>query len=307
MSKHQLGLSILAALLAATPAFASTSSEVEQNDSIAAAQYLTIGDRNMNVSAVLGTVGAGETVTMRGVSFTQLSPTADLDFFSFYAQAGDVVTLDVDNGIGGQQSVDTILAVFDSAGTMLRMNDDAATADAGSESTLDSRIEKFVIPVSGVYHAGVSGYPRFFQDGGNVSSSSGGAGDYNLIVTGVSPAVKQITIDVKPGSSDLAPINPKSKGKIPVALLSGVAFNAMDIDPATVTFGVSGRESSLSKCGSSGQDVNGDGLLDLVCHFENQAAGFDYDSVEGIARGKTRDGMAFEGRGLLKVVPTKTK
>ena len=297
----------MAVMLASSPLYAATISEIEQNQTIGTSQYVTTNDKVIDISAALGTVGATVTVNTSRGSYTGLAPTDDLDVYSFYAQAGDVVTLDIDHGIGGQQNVDTNLAVFDSNGKILRVNDDADSVDAGSTSTLDARIDNFKVPVSGIYYVGVSGYPRFFNDGGTVTAPSSASGDYELIVSGVSPAVHQITLEVKPGSSDRAPINPKSNGKIPVALLSDSQFNAMEIDPATVTFGSSGNEASLSKCDPSGQDVNGDGLLDLVCHFDNQKSNFRISSLEGVARGKTSKGVAFEGHGPLKVLPSLTK
>jgi hypothetical protein len=79
----------------------------------------------------------------------------------------------------------------------------------------------------------------------------------------------------------------------------------MNVDTQSPTFGATGAEMSLSHCGRSGEDVNGDGRLDLVCHFENQKAGFEKGDLEGIVRGKMKWGSSFEGRGLLKVVPEK--
>jgi len=316
MKKNQKRLLAFAVMMAIAPAYAASLSEVEENSPINSSQYLTITDKVTEINAAVGVPSATSTSTIMpapGVIPTAPllapAPTSepDLDYYSFYANAGDVVTLDIDGGIGGVQSVDTIVAVFDESYKVLRQNDDAPSLDAGSTSTLDSRIDNFKITKSGIYYVGVSAYPRFFVDGGGVTSSGAGKGDYKLVISGVTPAVHQITLDVKPGSSDRAPINPKSNGKVPVALLSDNSFNAMDIDPATVTFGSNGNEPSLSKCNPAGLDVNGDGLLDLICHFDNQKANFHYDSLEGIARGKTRKGVAFEGHGLLKVTPTLTK
>jgi hypothetical protein len=78
-----------------------------------------------------------------------------------------------------------------------------------------------------------------------------------------------ITIDIKPGSSD----NPvklidDSDARIPVAVLSTASFDATMIDPATVS--LASVNVSLKKNGSlfaSMEDVNGDGLRDLVLHF----------------------------------------
>ena len=44
------------------------------------------------------------------------------------------------------------------------------------------------------------------------------------------------------------------------------------MNTGSLTFGHSGDEKSLAFCDPGGQDVNGDGLPDLVCHFDNQLA-----------------------------------
>lgn len=320
MKKNQKRLITLAIMLAASPLYAASLNEIEVNHPINSSQYMSINDNVMEINGVIGTISTSSTTT----TTTTTAPTmgglpgmpspvpapaeeSDLDYYSFYAQAGDVVTVDIDGGVGGTKPVDTIVAVFDSNNMLQRMNDDASSIDAGSTSTRDSRIDDFKVPKSGIYYVAVSAYPRFFADGGSVNSTGSGSGDYKLLVSGVSPALKQINIMIKPGSGEAAPMNPKSKGKVPVALLSDVNFNALSVDTSTLTFGATGNENSLSKCNASGQDVDSDGDLDLVCHFENQAAGFKYGDLEGIVRGQTKGGMAFEGHGLLKVVPALTK
>jgi hypothetical protein len=212
------------------------------------------------------------------------------------------------------------MAVFDASNgyRILRMVDNPTSGDAGSSAkcvtpigTLfdgDSRLDNVKLPVSGYYVVGVSGSPRFFTHGGStINSGSTGnlKGDYKLIISGATPQMQQINIEIKPGNDGLAPINPRSNGKIPVALLSSNGFDAMNVDTKSLTFGATGDESSLSQCGRNGEDVNGDGRLDLVCHFENQKAGFVKGDTEGIVRGKMKWGSSFEGRGFLKVVPEK--
>ena len=80
-----------------------------------------------------------------------------------------------------------------------------------------------------------------------------------------------INIDVKPGD-DVNYINLKSQGKTPIAILSTHNFDAGTVDPMTIT--VAGAPLSLRKNGttaSSLEDVNGDGLLDLVVHVNTEA------------------------------------
>jgi hypothetical protein len=86
-----------------------------------------------------------------------------------------------------------------------------------------------------------------------------------------------------------------------VAVLSSRDFNAMKVDRASLTFGAEGNEHSLYRCHGEGIDVNRDGRKDLVCRFDNRAAGFDVGDLEGVLKG-TVEGSSFEGRAPLKVV-----
>ena len=126
-------------------------------------------------------------------------------------------------------------------------------------------------------------------------------GSYTLIISGVVPAEQPIQIDIKPGNNQETKINPKSKGVVPVALLSSDTFDALNVDQSSLRFGAVGDEDSLAHCQKEGKDVNGDGRLDLVCHFDNERAEFDMSVVEGIVKGKGKDGKLFKGHGHLKV------
>ncbi len=109
-------------------------------------------------------------------------------------------------------------------------------------------------------------------------------------------------IDIKPGS-DPNSINLKSRGTIPVAILSTTNFDAPgEVDQASLTFGRSGGEDSLAFCTKSAEDVNGDGIDDLVCHFNTQDTGFQCGDTEGILRGQTVDGTPIEGRDSVRIV-----
>jgi hypothetical protein len=297
--------STLLALLLATPGLAQAVPEVEANHPIAVGQTIAI-------TAESGQTTGGATID-GVVGALSGGAVQDLDYFVFSGQEGDVVTLDIDMGMGGLRSVDTIIAVFGAAPgyPLLRMNDDGgAPPDAGSISGFDSRIVNFRLPADGAYTVGVSSFPRRFVAGGGTSTSNLGAnpnGDYTLLISGVSASMLlQINIDIKPGSGSVAPINPKARGRIPVALLGASDFSVEDVDTGSLTFGHFGNEASLAKCGNPG-DVNGDTFPDLVCHFENQTAKFDSSDEEAILRGELDDGRQFEGRGWLKVVPVKAQ
>jgi len=112
-----------------------------------------------------------------------------------------------------------------------------------------------------------------------------------------------IEIDIKPGSYPNS-INIKSSGTIPVAILSSPSFDASsEVDLASLTFGRTGDEDSLAFCSPSPADVNGDGLLDRVCHFNTQDTGLQCGDTRGVLRGRTTDGVLIEGRDSLRIVP----
>ncbi|MGQ0586032.1 MAG: pre-peptidase C-terminal domain-containing protein [Gammaproteobacteria bacterium] len=302
MSKVKSRL-MLAALTAVSGLVQAGTPEREANHPIASAQVLEI-----TASGGSTTGGADLDAVIGNLTG---SAAVDLDYFVFEGQAGDVVTLDIDGGMGGVRNVDTIMAIFGPAPayTVLRMVDDISPIDPGSTSIKDARIQNFLLPATGTYVVGVSSYPRRFVNGGGANSTTLGTnanGDYQLLITGVTVPVMQVNIDIKPGSGDVAPINPKSKGKVPVALLGSADFAVDDVDTASLTFGSTGNEASLFKCGSP-SDVNGDPYPDMVCHFENQAAAWVGTEDEAMLKGKLDSGMRFEGRGWLKVVPVKAE
>jgi hypothetical protein len=324
MKKFNLHCALLAGILwaSADPVVAEPIKEFEPNDTIASAQKLTF-----TVPPGI-TVSSGGTpkgsATVKGVIGDLTGPAAfDSDFYSFEGQVGDKVTIDIDYGMGGDRNVDTNIAIFgagkDGPYTRLMWSDDPLCppgCDEGSTSRKDPIIVEYLLTYTGTYTVGVSNRLFTLLGGGatlsNYLSSSFPNGDYTLIISGVTSKSLLITIpiDIKPGEGESdAPINPKSKGKIPVALLSfpPLNFKAVDVKIDTLKFGAKGDEESLSKCNKGGEDVNGDGLLDLVCHFENQQTGLTASSEVGIVTGTTGDGTQFEGRGNLKMKAVKPR
>lgn len=151
----------------------------------------------------------------------------------------------------------------------------------------------------------------FIPSSTTIVLSDGHPIDRSLVFVGTEiqiPPDMTIDIDIKPGSDD-NPINYSSNGKIPVAILSAPDFNApAEVDLPTLTFGRTGNEESLHYRGngepncSDDEDHNGDGLNDLKCHFHTPIAGFQPGDTEGILRGITFGGEAFEGRDHITIV-----
>jgi Bacterial pre-peptidase C-terminal domain len=291
--------------------------ETEPNDTVTTAQHLVIGpDGSVTVNGVMGVLSG--------------TPVGDVDFYSFEGKEGDIVTIDIDNALAADNAtgVDTIVALFGPGPTyqLLDQNDDAGfPLDTGSLSGWDSRIDNFRLPATGTYTVGVSSNLRSFIDAFTIAAApidTLSDGSYTLIISGVTPpapmvaappppppapTVQYINIDIKPGSTEVAPINPKAKGSIPVALLSNADFDALRVDVSSLRFGAKGTEASLVRCNKDGTDVNGDGRPDLVCHFDSQTAKFQVGDSEGIVTGTSGTGRQFQGKGWLKVLSGKRR
>lgn len=113
-----------------------------------------------------------------------------------------------------------------------------------------------------------------------------------------------VEIEIKPPASAPVPINPGAKGKISAAILSTPSFNAVtQVDRQSLTFGHSGSEASLAMCDPGGQDVNNDGLPDLLCHFNTQQTGLVAGDNTAVLEGKTVDGKTIHGSEAIRTVP----
>ncbi len=114
---------------------------------------------------------------------------------------------------------------------------------------------------------------------------------------------RSVPIDITPGDFPNS-INPRSRGKILVAILSSPTFDApAHVDHGSLTFGRTGDEPSLAFCNAGPEDVNGDGLPDLVCQFHTPTAAFQAGDTEGVLKGKTIAAKPFSGSDSVRIVP----
>jgi hypothetical protein len=140
------------------------------------------------------------------------------------------------------------------------------------------------------------------EDNSGFVAIAGGFG-FSMALRSSEPLSVEVSIDIKPGEYPNS-VNPKSMGVLPVAILGSDMFDAAAVDPATVTLNGAGIR-SVGKKGNlqvEMEDVNGDGIDDLVCHIDSrQFTPAPGDSV-AVLQGSTYDGTPIIGEDTFRLV-----
>jgi hypothetical protein len=111
----------------------------------------------------------------------------------------------------------------------------------------------------------------------------------------------EIDIDIKPGSYPNS-INPKSKGKVPVAILTTDDFNAYEVESDSINF------LSASPAMWAMDDVDHDGDMDMILHFKTKELNFSLLVDEGdeypyaYLTGETISGELIEGKDTVRLI-----
>lgn len=121
-----------------------------------------------------------------------------------------------------------------------------------------------------------------------------------------------VPLDIKPGG-DSNPINLKSKGVLPVAIVSTEEFDALTVDVDSILFGdlslITDGGTAAAPLRYAEEDVTGDGLMDLTLKFSvpelvgNAALGAM--SEEGFLSATTIGGDVIAGVDAIRIVGAK--
>lgn len=134
--------------------------------------------------AISEAASLGQISTTPATVSGNISPDLDVDMYRFSVTAGQVVDFDIDTTLNGAGGLGSYLRVFNSSGTQLAANDNAA---APGEATvgLDAYL-RYTFATAGTYYVAVSNSNNTTYDAatgaGDTSSNSNSIGDYTLIV-----------------------------------------------------------------------------------------------------------------------------
>jgi hypothetical protein len=104
-----------------------------------------------------------------------------------------------------------------------------------------------------------------------------------------------INIDIKPGSYPNS-INLKSRGLIPVAVLTDKSFDSKNIVIDSILF------AGTKPVSSNFEDVDNDGDLDLILHFSTQFLNLTSSDTEATLFGRLTNGTLIKGVNSIRIV-----
>jgi serralysin len=225
------------------------------------------------------------------VSNTQLidSP-LDKDMFAIALVAGQTVTFEVDRGGNDALPVDTEINIVDATGALVVSDDDSASLDAGSSSTVDPLLT-FTAATSGIYYITVADYRTDYLNGSfTFDGGTAATGDYRFVAsTSFLPAL----VTYGPGVDNL------TLGNLPDRIDLGAGDDIANLGGGNdIAYGGSGLDTI------NGGD--GDDVLDGESNADTVNGGNGYDVITVLSAGDRSFGgegkdqlLVFNGAGCL--------
>lgn len=116
-----------------------------------------------------------------------------------------------------------------------------------------------------------------------------------------------VPLEVKPGSSEPAPIGLSSRGMLPMALLSTPAFDALDVETEGLAVGDPQTANIALPSSSQIEDVNADGRPDLLLRFATadlvRTQAITERTTRLVVTGRKADGTSVLGTAAVRIVP----
>lgn len=212
----------------------------------------------------------------------------------------------------GNSTIDVQFALGSDDGSRLQIGGQTLISIDGTGAFFSFPPEQFGIAnfeAPGLYPVDIVWYDHFGGIGiawySNIPGgpdSGSPAGTAGIVPTTVLGVLGPFLIDIKPDNFPNS-INPKSKGVIPVAILTTDTMDATTVASMSVEFGPKGAIEAHGK--GHTEDVDGDGDLDLVLHFRTQDTGIQCGMTSAFLTGETFDGRIFGGSDFIKTVGCK--
>jgi len=180
------------------------------------------------------------------------------------------VCLTVDDGNDAEDTACTTAEIADTTppditcplNVAINTGEDTSPANTGEATATDDPNPDPLPTLSDVVFQNPDGTTTIVRTW-TATDAAGNTASCSQIITVVPLSVD---IDIKPGSFPNS-VNFKNKGVLPVAILTTDTFDATTVDPETVIFDIFQINGSTPPNMCAIEDVDGDGDLDLVCHF----------------------------------------
>jgi hypothetical protein len=125
----------------------------------------------------------------------------------------------------------------------------------------------------------------------------------SALATGTVSVFIPVSIDIKPNDYPNS-INLGSNGTTPVAIFGSPTFDVRQIDPTTITLAnASVKLKNNGKPMAYYEDVNGDGIPDIVAHFTTSALKLTSSTVKATLQGQLIGGTPIKGSDSVRIVP----